>query len=89
MNHLESSFTGKNAFWRYLIMIIVVFAATNTIGALPLLLVMGIKAVSDPDIITELATDPSNLAPLGLDQNINLCDRVPVYYRIAGIYSTY
>jgi len=72
MNHLESSFSGKNAFWRYLIMVIVVFAATNTIGALPLLLVMGIKAVSNPDIITEISANPSDLAPLGLNHNVNL-----------------
>ncbi|MBP1666216.1 MAG: hypothetical protein H6Q23_1076 [Bacteroidetes bacterium] len=72
MNHLESSFAGKNAFWRYLIMIIIVFAATNTIGALPLLLAIGIKTVSDPDIMSELAADPSSLTPLDLDQNINL-----------------
>lgn len=53
-------------------MIIVVFVATNTIGALPLLLVMGIKAVSDPGIITEISANPSNLAPLGFNQNVNL-----------------
>lgn len=53
-------------------MVIVVFAATNTIGALPLLLVMGIKAVSDPGIITEISANPSDLTPLGLNQNINL-----------------
>ena len=53
-------------------MIIVVFAATNTIGALPLLLVMGIKAVSNPDIITEISANPSDLAPLGLNHNVNL-----------------
>ncbi len=53
-------------------MVIVIFAATNTIGALPLLLAIGIKAVSDPDIITEISADPSSLAPLGLDQNVDL-----------------
>ena len=47
-------------------MVIVVFAATNTIGALPLLLVMGIKAVSNPDIITEISANPSSLAHLAL-----------------------
>lgn len=83
MNHLESSFSGKNAFWRYLIMVLVIFAATNTIGALPLLLAIGIKAVSDPDVITEISADPSSLAPLGLDQNVNLI--LTVFPFIIGI----
>lgn len=64
-------------------MVIVIFAATNTIGALPLLLAIGIKAVSDPDVITEISADPSSLAPLGLDQNVNLI--LTVFPFIIGI----
>lgn len=64
-------------------MVLVIFAATNTIGALPLLLAIGIKAVSDPDVITEISADPSSLAPLGLDQNVNLI--LTVFPFIIGI----
>ena len=52
MEHLKNSFIGKNNFWRYLIMIAVIFLATNTVGALPLLITGLIKSVSNPDILT-------------------------------------
>ena len=41
MNHLESSFKGKNALWRYVIMFAVVLIASNTIGAIPLIVATG------------------------------------------------
>jgi hypothetical protein len=44
---LENSFKGENSFWRYLVMIVVIFAATNTIGALPFL----IAGLSDSNIL--------------------------------------
>jgi membrane protease YdiL (CAAX protease family) len=72
MYHLESSFTGKNAFWRYLIMLIAIFTATNTIGAIPLLIAMGLKTRVDPDIISILSENPNDLSPLGYDPNLNL-----------------
>lgn len=68
MNHLESSFTGKNAFWRYFVMIVAVFAVSNTIGSIPLIVSM----LRNPSAITDLAGNPSDLSPLGLDQNISL-----------------
>ncbi|MDQ1332708.1 MAG: protease family protein, partial [Bacteroidota bacterium] len=72
MNHLEASFTGKNSFWRYCLMIVTVFAASNTIGALPLLLTIGTRAVSDPDMLEKMSADPGNLSPLGIDPNLSL-----------------
>ncbi len=63
MNHLESSFTGKNAFWRYFIMIVAVFAVSNTIGSIPLLVSM----FRNPAAIGEIATNPGDLTPLGLN----------------------
>ncbi len=72
MNHLESSFTGKNAFWRYLVMIVVIFAATNTLGAIPLLISMAVSTMADPTVASRLATNPNDLSPLGLDPNISL-----------------
>jgi len=72
MNHLESSFTGKNAFWRYLIMLAVLLTATNTIGGIPLLIAIGVKAAENPDIIVQLAENPNNLTVLGLDSNLYL-----------------
>jgi membrane protease YdiL (CAAX protease family) len=52
MEHLRNSFIGKNHFWRYLIMIAVIFLTTNTIGAIPLLITGIVKSVSDPNILT-------------------------------------
>jgi membrane protease YdiL (CAAX protease family) len=72
MNHLESSFTGKNAFWRYFIMLLVIIAATNTIGAIPLFISMAISSGSNPQVFSELAANPNDLSPLNLDPNIGL-----------------
>jgi len=67
MNHLESSFTGKNAFWRYFIMIVAVLAVSNTIGSIPLVIAM----LKNPSAISDLSANPSDLSPLGLDPNIS------------------
>lgn len=72
MNHLESSFTGKNAFWRYCIMLVVILAATNTIGAIPLFISMAISSGSNPQVFSELAANPNDLGPLNLDPNVGL-----------------
>jgi len=69
MNHLEASFYGKNSFWRYLIMIVAIFAATNSIGAIPILIVIASRSAADPSIIEKLSTDPNNLGALGIEPN--------------------
>ena len=74
MNHLESSFIGKNAFWRYIIMLLAVLAASNSIGAIPLFISVGISSTADPNILEKLTTDPNNLNVLGLNQNIYLLE---------------
>jgi len=76
MNHLESSFAGKNNWWRYIIMILAIFAATNTIGAIPLMISMGLKASSDPNVLEDLSANPNDLSVLGLDPNIYLLEMV-------------
>lgn len=72
MNHLESSFTGKNSPWRYIVMFIAILIASNTIGAFPLLIAYITKAASDPDVISEIASNPNNLGVLGLEPNLGL-----------------
>jgi membrane protease YdiL (CAAX protease family) len=74
MNHLESSFTGKNAFWRYIIMLLAVLAASNSIGAIPLFISVGISSTADPNILEKLTADPNNLNVLGLNPNIYLLE---------------
>lgn len=69
MNHLEASFSGKNSFWRYLIMIVAIFAATNSIGAIPILISIAARSAADPSVIEKLAIDPNNLGALGIEPN--------------------
>jgi membrane protease YdiL (CAAX protease family) len=70
MNHLESSFSGKNSPWRYIVMFIAVLIASNTIGAIPLLIAYIGKAASDPEVISKIAADPNDLGVLGLEPNL-------------------
>jgi uncharacterized protein len=72
MNHLESSFSGKNAPWRYLLMILAVLAASNTIGSIPLFVSMGMSSVADPTVLTRLSENPNDLTVLGVSSNTGL-----------------
>jgi membrane protease YdiL (CAAX protease family) len=72
MNHLESAFSGKNMFWRYIVMIVVILIASNTVGALPLLVALGIRSVSHPEVMQQLAANPNDYSVLGLDPNTGL-----------------
>jgi membrane protease YdiL (CAAX protease family) len=72
MNHLESTFTGKNGFWRYIIMFAVVLIVSNTIGAIPLLLAMLLKSGSNPAVFSQLAANPNDFGVLGLNPNVGL-----------------
>jgi membrane protease YdiL (CAAX protease family) len=72
MNHLESSFEGKNNLWRYLVMIVAVLLASNTIGGIPMFVAYGIKAAGNPEIISKLAANPSDIGALGFEKNIGL-----------------
>ncbi len=72
MNHLESSFTGRNSLWRYVVMFVAVLLASNTIGAIPLLIAYATRAAANPEVISEIASNPGNLGVLGLDPNLGL-----------------
>ena len=72
MKHLESAFSGKNSFWRYIVMIAAVLIASNTIGAVPLFISMAVKASSDPEVISRLANNPNDLSILVDNPNIGL-----------------
>jgi CAAX amino terminal protease family. len=72
MNHLESSFSGKNAAWRYLLMILAVLAASNTIGSIPSFVSMGLSSAADPTVLTRLSENPNDLTVLGVSSNTGL-----------------
>jgi membrane protease YdiL (CAAX protease family) len=66
MNHLESTFTGKNGFWRYLLMFAVILIVANTIGAIPLLISLYSKSVSDPAVFSKFAANPNDYSIVGI-----------------------
>lgn len=83
MNHLESAFTGRNSFWRYPVMFIAVILASNFIGGIPLLISYVVKAAKNPEIISGLAANPSDIGIIGLDPNLGLI--IMLIPSIAGI----
>ena len=86
MNHLESAFAGKNNFWRYIVMFAAVFLASNTIGGIPLYIAIGVKAASNPEIISKIANaNPSDIGVLGFDSNVNLL--MMLFPFIVGIFT--
>jgi len=72
MKHLEYSFTGKNNLWRYFVLMVLIFTATNTIGSLPISVISLIKSASDPDVLSKIASDLNYLTNLGIDGNTML-----------------
>ncbi|HCC70988.1 MAG TPA: hypothetical protein DEQ09_07555 [Bacteroidales bacterium] len=68
----ESALKGKNSFWRYLLMFFIVFFVTNTIGALPLIVTVIIKGVSNPEILDASPENLMNLSTYGIDSNTGL-----------------
>jgi membrane protease YdiL (CAAX protease family) len=49
-----------------------VLVASNTLGAIPLLIAYAGRAAANPDVIPEIAANPGNLGILGLDPNLGL-----------------
>jgi membrane protease YdiL (CAAX protease family) len=72
MNHLESSFAGKNNLWRYVIMIAAIFAATNAIGSLPFAFVSMAATKNNPEALSEISSNLNYLTDLGIDKNLLL-----------------
>jgi membrane protease YdiL (CAAX protease family) len=72
MTHLESALTGKNSFWRYIVMFAVILIVSNTIGAVPLLIAVAMKSVSNPEVLSYISSNPNDLSVLGLDPNTAL-----------------
>jgi len=72
MNHLESTFKGKNNLWRYIVMIALVLVASNTIGALPLIIALVSKSTSNPEVFSQLSANPNDYSILGLEPNVGL-----------------
>jgi uncharacterized protein len=72
MNHLETSFAGKNSLWRYIVMILLIFTVTNTIGTIPLLIAAAIKSASDPAFMSQISSGSNYLLDMDINKNIML-----------------
>jgi membrane protease YdiL (CAAX protease family) len=83
MNHLESTFTGKNSFWRYFVMLAAVLIVSNTIGALPLIIALVMKSASNPEVFSQLSANPNDYSVLGLEPNALLI--IMLFPFIAGL----
>lgn len=53
-------------------MFAVILIATNTVGAIPLLIGYITKAASNPEVVSEIAKNPNNLGVLGFAPNMGL-----------------
>jgi membrane protease YdiL (CAAX protease family) len=70
MKHLECALTSQNQWWKYLIIVVAGFVAANLIGAIPLMVVIGVKVAQgvggpNPD-------NPMDLSSYGIDPNLGL-----------------
>jgi membrane protease YdiL (CAAX protease family) len=83
MNHLESTFTGKNSFWRYVVMFPAVFIVSNTIGALPLLAGLLYKSFSNPQVFSLFSANPNDYGIMDFTSNTMLI--VMLFPFIAGL----
>ncbi len=83
MNHLESTFKGRNSLWRYVLMVVSVLVVSNTIGAVPLLIALAVKSASNPAVFAQMAANPNDLGSLGFDTNIGFI--MMIFPFIAGL----
>jgi membrane protease YdiL (CAAX protease family) len=83
MNHLESTFKGKNNAWRYLIMFPALFIAINTIGVLPILAALLFKSISDPGLLSGFSNSSNIYNLLNFSSNALLA--VMIFPFIAGL----
>ena len=81
MNFAQTGYKGKNDWWMYFIMFVIIFAV-NIFSQIPLTLVAFAKAGWNPDVIAESAKN--NLADLGIDPNLYLF-LIPVSESIKNI----
>lgn len=72
MKHLEFAFVGKNAFWRYIVLIVAAFIAANTVGAIPLIISSTKAMLSDPEAASRIAENPMDISMLVPDSYYGL-----------------
>lgn len=66
MKHLEAALAGKNQLWRYVVVLMLVLVAANTVGSVPMIFFYLKAYIADPSVAGKLAEHPSNLTVLGV-----------------------
>lgn len=69
MKHLESSFDGNNAAWRYFFLFIFAFFAANTIGSIPLVVYVAMNG-DNQELMANIASGKMDFGPYTLELNI-------------------
>ena len=67
MKHLEYAFDAKNQTWRYLVLLVLVFIISNTVGSIPLAIMIGISVLRNGT--TEMPQNMMDFQAYGIDQN--------------------
>lgn len=70
MKHLERALDHQNQWWKYVVMFVSVFVASNLIGAIPLLVVIAIKSAQSGGITP--SDNPADFSVYGISQNLGL-----------------
>lgn len=70
MKHLEYAFDGKNQTWRYIVLLILVFIITNTLGSIPIAIMIGIATIKNAPV--EIPENFMDFSAYGIDQNAGL-----------------
>jgi membrane protease YdiL (CAAX protease family) len=83
MNHLESTLKSKNNFWRYFLMIAVVFIVANTIGAIPLLIGLLVKSAANPAVFSQITANPNDFSVIGLNPEVGFI--LMIFPFVAGL----
>ena len=71
MNHLNYAFDGKNQLWRYIVLFILAFVIANTVGVIPLVILIMVAALKSGG----MGRHPENMMDFtayGIDPNVGL-----------------
>lgn len=68
--HLEASYSGKNSFWRYIVMVAVVFLVIQVIGGIPLIIYLLKEIMANPDMANNMKVNNIDFGPYGLEMNL-------------------
>ena len=84
----ESALKGKNGVWRYILMFIVVFiGAANIIGGIPLLIIIVINSLKNPEVVEATSDNLADLSVYGIGSNLGLILMIIPF--IAGLIALY